>query len=226
MNSQQVIKWMIGKYDNILQATGDAKRGKPTAALGGHEHVTSSFQLYPLTNDSIVASFTFANDSKKTFRFRMYKFDDYFLSKTSSSRISQKVVRMKIYRPLPQTELQLKENDYNISRYLPPPTLEFYEEMSGCDVIWELNKFKYFLLRISRIIPWLRLKFVYYRGRLMNGECEICSTSKPDVKLIVKDDLKLWENRIWINDQVYNRQGERIIGNTKGIPYKFDKIAS
>jgi hypothetical protein len=39
------------------------------------------------------------------------------------------------------------------------------------------------------------------------------------MKLLIKDDLNLWENELWICDKAYTTSGQQIIGNKDGIPY-------
>ena len=56
-----------------------------------------------------------------------------------------------------------------------------------------------------------------------NDVCTVCSLRDPTIQLIVKDDLKLWMNELWINDRVYDKQGNQLIGNSDGIPYKMKK---
>lgn len=47
MTRSRIYSWFIGQYDNIAQASVDAKEGRPTASSGGHEHVSAKFTPYP-----------------------------------------------------------------------------------------------------------------------------------------------------------------------------------
>jgi hypothetical protein len=57
----------------------------------------------------------------------------------------------------------------------------------------------------------------------MNGECKLCSLTDPNLELVIKDELKLWKNELWINDRVFTLDGKQLIGNKDGIPYKMRK---
>ena len=81
----------------------------------------------------------------------------------------------------------------------------------GCDLGWKRRK-------LFGIIP--RSSF---RGELINGESTIFSERDPTVQLRVSDELHLWKNTLWINDRVRNSNGDLIIGNKLGIPYKLRK---
>ena len=62
-------------------------------------------------------------------------------------------------------------------------------------------------------------------GVLVNGFCTCPSQFNPNVKLKIKDELTLWEDKLWSNDKVFTSDGKMIIGNKFSIPYKFDKMA-
>ena len=111
---------------------------------------------------------------------------------------------MKLYRPLLETEENLKRLSYKIPDTLLPDIKTDFEYLEGCDVLWTKS-------------------LSCYKGILVNGECRLCSLTKPDLELVIKDELKLWKNALWINDRVYTAAGKQIIGNRDGIPYKMEK---
>jgi hypothetical protein len=223
----RIFNRFLGFYDNIDQAIIDLRDGCPTAALGGHEHVTAKFSSYPNQTASgaeILATFTFAYDTSKVFRYRLYQF--YAAAATmSSARIGPESLCMRIYRPIPAIEAKLKTVHYNISQYYPPAIDSDFELMTSCDVVWEPDGWLSRLIaRYQLRLPSSICRLITYHGRLINGAVEIPSAMNPNVLLTVKDDLRLSDSQLWINDQVFLKNGTRIIGNSRGIHYKFKKI--
>ena len=190
--------WITGLYDNRKQATSAAAAGKFTAQEGGHEYVSARIRQHPSIGNIVIASYYFENDVSKTFRYRFYE----FVKNDESS--GGKDIIMKLYRPLLDTEEKLKQLSYKIPDVLLPDIHTDFEYLQGCDVLWKKS-------------------LSCYTGTLVNGECRLCSLTRPDVELIIKDELKLWKNALWINDQVYTAAGQQIIGNRDGIPYKMEK---
>ena len=54
----------------------------------------------------------------------------------------------------------------------------------------------------------------------------------PGKRILIKDELSLWENEFWINDRGYDpdasKDGEDIpyvYGNRRGVPYKLERVA-
>ena len=54
----------------------------------------------------------------------------------------------------------------------------------------------------------------------------------PGKRILIKDELSLWENEFWINDRGYDpddsKEGEDmpyVYGNRRGVPYKLERVA-
>jgi hypothetical protein len=189
-------EWLTGKYSNIEQFREGAARGKLTARDGGHEFVTAEIFDHPDHESVVVATYFFGEDREKCFRFRYYEFVNG----------DNGLIIMKLHRPLLSTEQKLKDVKYDVNSYLPDLTTEF-EYLEGCNIQWTKGRIRNF-----------------YLGELINGSCNLCSLTKPDLQLTIKDELRLWKDTLWINDRVYTLAGDLIIGNIDGIPYKFKKI--
>jgi CpeT/CpcT family (DUF1001) len=144
----------------------------------------------------VIASYFFGDDVSKTFRYRYYEF-------VKDSNQNDEII-MKLYRPLLATQENLKYMSYKVPDQSLPKIETDFEYLAGCDVAWKKN-------------------LSCYNGILVNGECKLCSLTNPDVELVIKDELKLWKNALWINDRVYTAAGKQIIGNSDGIPYKMEK---
>ena len=66
-----------------------------------------------------------------------------------------------------------------------------------------------------------------YKGILINGSCQTCSQNDPNLMIMIRDELYVGRNSLWVNDRVYSSSdGKLLIGNIDNIPYKFDKKRS
>jgi len=188
-----------GKFSNEEQANVALSLGKPTAALGGHEYIIVNINSHPVMANVKVASYSLGSNPKiSPFRFRFYEF--------FYPPIDDLTIKMKIYRPTKKTEEKLLSCEYNIKEYLPDSLdSNTFEYLDGCDVVW----------------TWRNES--HYRGELVNKSCTVCSQNDPNVKLLIKDDLHLWKDELWICDKAYTTCGQQIIGNKDGIPYKLKR---
>jgi hypothetical protein len=119
-SSALVIDSLTGRFDNIVQAKAALIANTPTAASGGHEHVTLETQRHFKHENILVAAYRFGYDPMRTFRFRYYEFIE--------------PCYMKIYRPSSKALQQLVQYQYNTEIFFP----EFndMEYMTGCDIKW------------------------------------------------------------------------------------------
>lgn len=217
IHQNRIIRWFSGNFDNIKQASEDILGNKPLLSLEGHYHVTASFQRYNSMNSScneILACFKYAYDSSKVFRYRLYRF--YY---------EKNELKMKLFKLCKKPEEIMRNYSFNTSLYYPDREIDF-EELVGCDVVWKpYGIISKILSKCQGIFPESILdEYLCYQGKLVNEPCEIFSSINPNVKLIVKDDLRLWKDRLWVNDQVFLTNGTQVIGNSLGIHYKFDKV--
>lgn len=220
---------LMGLYDNYDQATSDAKRGKPTAALGGHEYVTANITQHPniALSNVLIAQYYLGENPSQTFRFRCYEFCE---------PTDDNSVRMRLYRPLQDTEKLLKRVHYDVShpsiRSMQSFALPFgselrkltsqqllqrdFEYLAGCDVMWSYKRSTIPFTSIPLPPPFPR----HYNGALVEGSCTICSQQDPTLQLVAKDDLRLYRDRLDINDRVYTLEGKLVIGSADGKPYR------
>lgn len=224
---------MTGRYNNAQQASRDAQSGRPTAAQGGHEFVTASILQHPnkALPNVLLAQYYLGTDSARTFRLRCYEFCE---SSDDSS------VRMRIYRPSPDTEQVFKSAKYSLThptvRELPSFSLPFggqlrklavadlvqrdFDYLSGCDVQWNYHRPRIPFTSIPLPRPFPR----YFRGVLVEGTCTVCSQKDPSVTLVARDELRLSQRRLDINDRVYTLDGKLVIGSTSGDPYRMERL--
>jgi hypothetical protein len=189
--------YLVGKYSNKLQAEKDHAAGKMTGAQGGHEFVTASLAEHSLLEDVVIATYYYGEDISAVFRYRLYEL--------CALDTSEDSCRMKLYRPTLDHDEELKKTQYSTRT---APTMENFEYLQGCDVIWKKK------------VASSTDDGVFFEGTLEAGECVICSQQDPSRIVKVRDDLKLSAKELWINDRVYTTDGTMIIGNVEGVPYK------
>ena len=191
---------LTGTFSNMEQADEDHSQGKFTGAEGGHEFVTASISHHPTLQNVLVATYFYGEDRESVFRYRLYELTAAAATETIAG------CKMKLYRPTLLHDAELKVVKYMSEE---PPALESFEYLGGCDVVWAERHDD---------------NEVMYDGTLEEGECVICSQQDPSCIVKVKDNLRLSERELWINDRVYATNGRMIIGNTEGVPYKLRRI--
>lgn len=144
-----IMNLMIGKYDNKYQIYMNQKNGRFNSKDGGHEYVDVSIKQHPIESNVLIAAYYLNNNNNMNtttittnnsipFRFRYYQFIDKFHddidTDTDNDDISS-YIRMKIFRPLLQTNQLLKDNSYDLNQYLP--STHDFEELFGCDIGWQ-----------------------------------------------------------------------------------------
>jgi hypothetical protein len=198
-----LLHWFQGEFDNSNQVKDELSKNTKNK----HEFITAKFSKFPLKKDLIffTSAYYFGKNLSDVFRFRLYEFENVTNSWIKPLNFSKKPLRMKIYRPKLQTSMKLKCCEYNLSKF--NPSLDDFEYLNGCDVIWKFNPF------LNR-----------FRGKLENGRCEICSQSNPNVKLVATDNIVMYRNELFILDRVTDLNGRLIVGHVDGIPYKLRRI--
>lgn len=206
-HANEVRTWLIGAYTNEKQATIDFQEGKPTAATGGHELVSAEITPYVVIPGSLLAVYRFGlqKEQKPPFRFRLYQFYD--------DPLQNYHCIMTLLRPSTTLESLLKSSNYDLNAI--PAEDKVFEELVGCEVGWKKK------LRFINLLPWKASK---YEGVLICGSCQLQSSRDPSMMITAKDELNLWKRELWVNDRVYSPSGQLLIGNSEGIPYKFQKM--
>ena len=197
-SSEKIFKWLHGVFDNFDQIKHEEKYLKDLSCK--HDYVSANFSYHPYYVNTMIVSYYYEKNTSNVFRFRYYEFHK--MNKTSFWGNRNNYI-MKVYRPKIETIQKLKLYNYDLDKYLP--SLDEFDYLDTCDLIWA-----------SRIFS--------YRGILKNGKAEITSQYNPNTKLYVQDDLTLWENNLFVNDKVFDKNGLLIIGTKNGVPYKLKRI--
>jgi len=202
-----------GDFDNYNQVVRDREEGLLPREGGGHEHIHCT--LIPVNNSSRIAAFYFDGNPRKIFRFRYYK-------------IFPENGTMTLYTLNPDLEAQLRKEDdpmkWNciFSAYAGDDTDDKVHKLPNCDVKWGTESDAVRDAYAVEVFP----DRPGYHGVMVNGEAVVESTIIPGTKILVRDQLSLWENEFWIHDRGFNPASmEFIYGNQRDIPYQLDRVA-
>jgi len=50
------------------------------------------------------------------------------------------------------------------------------------------------------------------------------SQNVAGLQILVKDDLRVWPDQLWVNDRGFDREGRFVYGNQRGVPYKMQRV--
>lgn len=54
----------------------------------------------------------------------------------------------------------------------------------------------------------------------------VSSQNVRGLDILIKDDLRVWADRLWVNDRGFDREGKFVYGNQRGVPYKLRRVTS
>jgi hypothetical protein len=250
---EQLSGWLQGDFDNYPQVLRDVANQKFPGPSGGHEHMHCTFiplskatiqSLFPLQqNDSrraVLAAYYLNGKPNQLFRLRLYTMIQEEQVLSSNSKASSIIVRMKLYNPIDSVREIIKMNIHQPLKWdqvlqgLQNGTKyeTAFVELKGCDVLWssqaDLSRHTYLVDEgDSKEDPTLPPAAAAIHAVLEKPFVILPSTNYPGSSMIIKDELSLWENELWINDRGYNVDTmEQIYGNTQGIPYKVVRVTN
>jgi hypothetical protein len=62
---------------------------------------------------------------------------------------------------------------------------------------------------------------------MVYGEALVDSQMKPGSKILIQDQISIWENQLWIHDRGFDpTTGNFIYGNQRNIPYALERVAN
>lgn len=199
-----------GDFDNYEQVVKDRQNGLLPREGGGHEHIHCI--LVPVATNTRLAAFYFDGNPKKIFRFRFYEiFDDgvmklYTLASDLEGHLRGEVDPTK----WPQIYTEYNSGGGN-----------HIQELSNCDVQW------------SQVPDPCQHDYALkaYPDRpgnhaiMINGEATVESTMMPGAKILVRDQLSLWDDEFWIHDRGFDPATMAYIyGNQLGVPYQLQRV--
>ncbi|KAA8498300.1 hypothetical protein FVE85_5885 [Porphyridium purpureum] len=201
-----------GDFDNYDQVLENKRLGFTEGEGGGHEHIHCKLSRIGENSSMIFAKYYFNGDPNSVYRARVYEI---FLDDSDDKG----VIEMRIYRFYAETEARLRACGYRINE-IDWTGDDLYEWLQGCEVFWERRKFKTAqALEQSEIIgPF------FFRGFMAGGGCTVFSPTMKS-RILVKDDLILTGNELWVNDRGFDENGHFVYGNRRGVPYKMKRTS-
>jgi hypothetical protein len=229
-----------GDFDNYQQVVADRAEGLLPREGGGHEHIHCC--LVPVNADSRLAAFYFDGAPGAIFRFRYYHLVPTDMSgdtasSSSSSTSSLPLVDTVLYMLHPDLEKELRQcpdplewpnlfhnfSPSSSSANDPKTTL-----LEACDVRWSWER------------DPIQHAYVAAEERdnagtgnngmhavMVHGSATVRSQMMPGQEILIKDQLSLWRDSLWIHDRGYNPEtGAFIYGNQRGVPYRLQRVTS
>ena len=204
-----------GDFDNYNQVVQDRKDGMLPREGGGHEHIHCS--LVPVSEDSRLAAFYFDGDPSAIFRFRFYKL---------IPDVEKNSVDTVLYTLDPDLE--------GIIRQCPNPLQwkTIFEEQNGKERVTELKDCD---VRWSWVLDPVQHAYAATHNKdkepgihavMVHGEAIVESQMMPGVQILIRDQLSLWDEELWIHDRGFEPSTMKFIyGNQKEIPYRLERVA-
>lgn len=243
-----------GDFDNYDQVVTDRSEGLLPREGGGHEHIHCC--LVPVNADSRLAAFYFDGAPGAIFRFRYYHLVPTDKNDMDSSSSPVDTVLYTLHPDL-EKQLRLCPDPaewptifHNFpsssSPPLPPasspPSSQTQQQsqsetqsqsqtqqdritlLEACDVrwSWERDPIQHAYAAAVDDDDGSAMHAV-----MVHGSATVSSQMMPGQEILIKDQLSLWQDSLWIHDRGYNPvTGAFIYGNQRGVPYTLARVTS
>ena len=239
-----LVVWFQGDFDNYRQVVIDRQAGLLPREYGGHEHIHCS--LIPVTYTSRLAAFYFDGIPDAIFRFRFYRLQStnhgstvdtilYTLSKELETKlractdvmlwpnIFQQHVRDQVCDTTTATAFGTESNDI-VEWAIRSSSVTI---LPNCEVRWsrerDVIQHSYVNDYDSNISKDMISSGLH--AIMVHNEALVDSQMIPGQKILIKDQLSLWDDQLWIHDRGYNPDTRAYIyGNQNGIPYRMQRV--
>ena len=64
-----------------------------------------------------------------------------------------------------------------------------------------------------------------FEGRMRTESITIVSERSGE-EIVVRDDVALWQDALWVNDRGATTDGEYVYGNIHEVPYKMSRVSA
>lgn len=207
-----------GDFDNYHQVVEDRRQGLLPKAGGGHENIHCT--LVPVDIDSRLAAFYFDGTPSAIFRFRYYRLEPV-------DDDENEAVDTILYTLHPQLEGQLRQHSQSPLEW-PRIFGAFAAQdkirlLPGCNVRWswqlDPQQHEYAINRQERQAG--------IHAVMIEGSALVDSQLQPGQQILIKDQLSLWPDALWIHDRGFDPDtGDFIYGNQRNVPYQLDRVAN
>ena len=232
---ESILDRFQGDFDNYQQVVKDRENGLLPREGGGHEHIHCC--LVPVNHDSRLAAFYFDGQPGAIFRFRYYQLVP---TDTSSPPHLSKSVDTMLYTLHPELDLQLRQCSdpvqwpgifHNFTATATEHTAAV-TLLEKCDVrwSWELDPVQHAYVAEHGNDDDTNADAddrTAMHAVMVYGSATVQSQMMPGQQILIKDQLSLWEDALWIHDRGYNTEtGDYIYGNQRGVPYALQRVAN
>jgi len=200
------LEWFHGHFDNYAQAASDRAAGLTPRLGGGHEHIHCHVQ--PLRLDIPTApldacalgTYYFDGNPQKIFRERLYR-----MREVQDDEQFGQCIQMSIYRLRKEVCAALRAAGGDAAKV----------KWSAADVCEQLL--------IPRCDVFWRRGSDSFQGS-MRTESVVVDSETTGTQIIVRDDVFLWRDALWVNDRGTDMDGNYLYGNVKDVPYKMVRV--
>jgi hypothetical protein len=212
-----------GDFDNFKQVLQDRSEGLLPREGGGHEHIHCT--LVPVANNARLAAFYFDGRPDAIFRFRYYQLVPFVSDESAIVAVDTILYTL-------NAELEKQLRTFSSDPLTWPAIFNAFPSgnrtilLPKCDVRWSwnmdpvLHAYAADYSALSHQEPGIHAVMVY-------GEALVESQMMPGRQILIKDQLSLWSDELWIHDRGYDPDtGKFIYGNQKGVPYRLERVAA
>lgn len=229
-------EWFQGDFDNYRQVVEDRKNNRFPREGGGHEHIHCT--LVPVSQNSRLAAFYFEGRPTAIFRFRYYRMEMvgpaaadtvlYTLSKDLEEKLRLCADPMQwptIFHQHTRTAAaRLNKNTNMVDIAQAAIASTSVQPLPQCEVrwSWEIDPIQHTYVNdysLQSSVPGLHAVMVH-------GQAVVDSQMMPGQSILIKDQLSLWPDQLWIHDRGLDPEtGAYIYGNQRGIPYILQRVS-
>ena len=208
-------QYFQGDFDNYEQVVMDRKEGKLPREGGGHENIHCT--LVPVSEDARLAAFYFDGVPQAIYRFRYYEL----------KRVpDQAAIDTLLYTLHPDLEKELRVASMSPMDW-PGIFHNFTDEpritkLDSCEVRWsyEVDPVQHSYVPDSDESNGIHAVMVH-------GQALVESQMMPGQQILIKDQLSLWPDQLWIHDRGHDpKTMEFIYGNQRGVPYQLQRVCN
>lgn len=236
-----LLDWFQGDFDNYRQVVDDRQNNLLPKEGGGHEHIHCT--LVPVTRDSRLAAFYFDGVPTAIFRFRFYRLEP-------SKEDEMEAVDTILYTLTPDLEGKLRacsDDPLQWPSIFRTHVLEQQQEKNKGDPVEDNLCQTAIDLDCVRLLPKCDVRWAWQldpvlhayaaeeqeqsqhdgiHAVMVHGQAVVDSQMMPGQTILIKDQLSLWPDQLWIHDRGFDPDtGAFIYGNQLDVPYVLQRVA-
>lgn len=208
LHLDMLLEHFQGHFDNHNQVIANDAKGLTPRSGGGHEHIHCALRQVPVsgtTSTHVLASYYFNGQPGAVFRERLYAFEALPADAQFGS-----CIRMSIFKLRDSVVAQLRAAGG--VAYCADDVA--FTENDVCEA-----------LRLKDADVFWRWCGERFEGHMRTESLTIESERNPGARIVVRDDVALWPDALWVNDRGHDAEtGDYVYGNIHGVPYKMSRV--